>query len=131
MSNLTYIKTRIKNRQHLTEALQNLDFTLNMASNQTVSNPWHTTNVEFTARNNAGQIFGFSLSDGSDYSIIGASSQGISANVLEQEVINIENKIKREYAKSLTMKTLQEHGFSLDSETEENDRIVIKLSRIV
>lgn len=131
MSNLTHIKTRIKNRDHLLEALKQLNFTVNLSPNQKVSNYYHSQSDEFTATNKHGAQFRFLQDTNKGYTIIASTATGISVNALETEVQRIENRIKREYARSLVLKNLQGHGFTLESENQQDESIVIRLSRIV
>ena len=132
MSNLTYIKTRIWNRTHLISALKNLGFHIKEGANLTVSNPYHTREVDFLGIDpNSNNQVGFVVDANGDYSMTSSGFPGISSGALEAEVTRIENKIKRDYARSVIQKKLTEQGFFLVSENENNDSIVIKLSRIV
>jgi hypothetical protein len=78
-----------------------------------------------------GREVGFFLSTDGDFSIAGSGLYGIDSKAIETEVIRIENRIKREYARSMIKEKLSEQGFFLVNESENNDSIVIKLSRIV
>ena len=132
MSNLTYIKTRIKNRAHLITALKELGFSIREGSSLTISNGYETRPVDFLGRDPInGREVGFFLGTDGDFSIAGRDIYGINNKAIEAEVIKIENRIKREYARSVVKKKLSEQGFFLVNESENNDSIVIKLSRIV
>jgi len=132
VSNLTYIKTRIKNRAHLITALKELGFSIREGSSLTISNGYETRPVDFLGRDPInGREVGFFLGTDGDFSIAGRDIYGINNKAIEAEVIKIENRIKREYARSVVKKKLSEQGFFLVNESENNDSIVIKLSRIV
>jgi len=132
MSNLTYIKTRIRNREHLIMALKNLGFTIKEGSSLTISNNYETRQVELIGYDPISRReIGFFQSNEGDYTIAGGGLSGMNSSAIEKEVLKIENQIKREYARNIVKKKLADHGFFLESEDETNDRIVIKLSRIV
>lgn len=132
MSNLTYIKTRIQNRAHLITALTELGFSIREGTSLTISNGYETRPIDFLGIDPAnGREVGFFLGTDGDFSIAGSGIYGINNKAIEAEVIKIENRIKREYARSVVKKKLSEQGFFLVNESENNDSIVIKLSRIV
>lgn len=132
MSNLTYIKTRIKNRTPLITALKELGFSIQEGTSLTVSNGYETKPVDFLGVDPVSRKqIGFFLGTDGDFSIAGSGMYGINNKAIEAEVIKIENRIKREYARSVVKKKLSEQGFFLVNESENNDSIVIKLSRIV
>lgn len=132
MSNLTYIKTRVKNREHLFTALKTLGFSIKEGSSLSVSNYYETKQVDFICIDPVnGREFGFFQNNDGDFSIAGNGLNGFDKKAIEVEVIKIENRIKREYAKSVIKEKLSEQGFFLVNESENNDSIVIKLSRIV
>jgi len=132
VSNLTYIKTRIKNRAHLITALKALGFNIREGASLTISNGYETRPVDFLGVDPVnGREVGFFLGTDGDFSIAGSGIYGINNKAIEAEVIKIENRIKREYARSVVKKKLSEQGFFLVNESENNDSIVIKLSRIV
>jgi len=132
VSNLTFIKTRIKHREHLISALKELGFSIREGTSLTISNGYETRPVDFLGIDPVnGSEVGFFLGTDGDFSIAGSGIYGINNKAIEAEVIKIENRIKREYARSVIMKKLSEQGFFLVDESENNDSIVIKLSRIV
>jgi len=132
VSNLTYIKTRIKNRAHLITALKELGFNIREGTSLTISNGYETRPVDFLGVDPVnGREVGFFLGTDGDFSIAGSGIYGINNKAIEAEVIRIENRIKREYARSMIKEKLSEQGFFLVNESENNDSIVIKLSRIV
>lgn len=132
MSNLTYIKTRVKNREHLFTALQSLGFSIKEGSSLSISNNYETKQVDFICIDPTnGREIGFYRNSNGDFSIAGSGLSGFESKTIEAEVIKIENRIKREYARSVIKKKLSEQGFFLVNESENEDSIVIKLSRIV
>ena len=53
------------------------------------------------------------------------------ANELNNEIEEIENKIKQEFAYNTTISELEEQGFSIDEEARDNGEIRIRLTRVV
>lgn len=132
MSNLTYIRTRIRNREHLISALKSLSFQIIEGSSLTVSNRYETRSVDFLAMEpGSGRNIGFFIDSTGDFSMAGDYIVGVNLDAIQTEVTKIENRIKREYAKSVVKEKLLAQGFFLESESENNESIVIKLSRIV
>jgi hypothetical protein len=116
----------------LITALKELGFSIREGASLTVSNGYETKPVDFLGIDPVSRKqIGFFLGTDGDFSIAGSGIYGINNKAIEAEVIKIENRIKREYARSVVKKKLSEQGFFLVNESENNDSIVIKLSRIV
>jgi len=116
----------------LISALKELGFSIREGTSLTISNGYETRPVDFLGIDPVnGREVGFFLGSDGDFSLTGNGLYGIDSKAIEVEVIKIENRIKREYARSVVKKKLSEQGFFLVNESENNDSIVIKLSRIV
>jgi len=116
----------------LITALKALGFNIREGASLTISNGYETRPVDFLGVDPVnGREVGFFLGTDGDFSIVGSGIYGLNNKAIEAEVIKIENRIKREYARSVVKKKLSEQGFFLVNESENNDSIVIKLSRIV
>lgn len=121
MSNLTYVRTRIRNHKHLIEALENLGYVVSQDTKSNIS----------CFNKQTGQTMVLQSDIGGDYAIIDSVSRNDVSNSISEEIIKIENRIKREYARTLVKEKLTQQGFFLVNESENNDMITIKLSRVL
>jgi hypothetical protein len=134
MSNLTYIRTKLTNRDYLVTALKNLGYIVVEGSGLFISNSYRKQAVDFICKDSSrNREFGFFLSDSSDYSIVESKERSLGLNVsaLENEIMKIENQVKREYARQIVKSKLAAHGFILEEEKEIDETVIIKLSRII
>ncbi len=136
MSHFSKKKRKIKNKDFLLEALNKLDYNIT-DKNSVMGYQENTISAEIViGLPGTNYDIGFEKNSDGYYELV-ADWYGIqnknSSNVIdriENEIEDIENKIKQEYAYSTTIKKLEEQGFSIDEEARENGEIRIQLTRV-
>ncbi len=129
MSHLSHIKTQIKNAQILQEVLQELitdevDGILTGATleyNAAIQDPFGNSKIaEFVIRRTqnykGGYDFGFKLTESGEYEFLCRDGSKYYGEKFLQALMP-------KYAHHQTIATLQEQGFTIESEVEENGQI--------
>ena len=136
MSHFSTIKTQIRNREYLIEALKKLSYNVQVGNYSCRGYGGNTTPVEILIKlSNTDYNIGFRKS-GDFYELV-ADWYGITGvqgdtliSSLQSEITKIENKIKQEYAYTTTLGKLRKKGFSIIKETREQGEIRIQLRRL-
>ncbi len=136
MSHFSRIQTKIKNMDHLVSALKTLGYNFVLGKNKCSGYRGQTTEVDLLIKlpNNSYNI-GF-VNNGNNielvadwYGIRDINSNSL-INSLNNEIVNIENKIKQQYAYEATIKSFESKGFDIIEEKNENGEIHIQLRRL-
>tara|TARA_R100001082_G_C4334080_1_gene147031 strand:- start:671 stop:1054 length:384 start_codon:yes stop_codon:yes gene_type:complete len=126
MSHFSTIKTKIKNKPELLEALQLLQY--DVQENQELINPTDHQHEKVKVDVSIGNDIGFRLNNNGEYELV-ADIQTWSQPIPPERLIE---KVTQQYARMTIHNTIKEQGFEVEEEWEMDDNsIELTLTRWV
>ena len=137
MSHFSKIKTKIKNKKYLIEALKNSGYHFKVGDYDCVGYNGNKTPVDILIElNGTDYNLGFKSTPGGFeliadwYGITGINWSSMISKI-EMEVKTIEHKVQQQYAYETTLEKMKQKGFSIEEETREDGEIRLSLKRMV
>tara|TARA_R100000664_G_scaffold24528_1_gene34344 strand:- start:4421 stop:4801 length:381 start_codon:yes stop_codon:yes gene_type:complete len=118
MSHFSTIKTKIKNKPELLEALQLLQY--DIQENQELINPIDHKHEKVKVDVSIGNDIGFRLNNNGEYELV-ADIQTWSQPIPPERLIE---KVTQQYARMTLHNTVKEQGFEIEEEWEMDDNSI-------